>query len=491
MAAGNWRNIDPGELVEHLKMHGGSVAGASRSMNVPESTLRSHVARYGIDLEAIKAGVAIDPPDPMTTTERVINRYVDVERVVDPHEIVDLQSRVARLQERDKYRERIHKELTDQANIAHRIEKAVGPYMRSLQLPKVQAPIIDRKASEPITLQLTLNDIHWGKVFDGAVLRGLNAYNPNIAARRLQKVVDVTLRWIENYESMGHPVEKLIIPAIGDNVNGNLHPEDEDNYADIMVQAVDMALVMGQIGWELAHYVPEIVWVWPAGDNHSRLTKKSATSAKAMGTTVNTSLATSVSLLLAQLDHVKVLIDRSHHTFFTVYGRTHGVAHGNLLMGGGGQLGIPAYGMAREHHGNLAETVILAKTQNADLRLTEGLTVSERMNRLQELLDGIVDHTFIGHFHTRASLEFAYGDLAVEPSAMGTDPYARDALRRFSPARQMLRAIHPKHDIIGEHVLHLNEFKDPNVQSRYHWGIEDQANANPAEMMSEWLHGRE
>ena len=51
----------------------------------------------------------------------------------------------------------------------------------------------------------------------------------------------------------------------------------------------------------------------------------------------------------------------------------------------------------------------------------------------------------------------------------------------------MLRAIHPTHDVIGEHVIHLGEHKDPDAQSRYHWGIEDRDNANPAEMMAEWL----
>jgi hypothetical protein len=159
-------------------------------------------------------------------------------------------------------------------------------------------------------------------------------------------------------------------------------------------------------------------------------------------------------------------------------------------MGGGGSLGIPAYGMAREHHGNLAETVIMAKRQSAELRLDQSMGDEERLQKLQGLLDGIVDHTIIGHFHTRAVLEFAHGDLSVEPSAMGTDPYARDALRRFSPPRQMLRAIHPTHDVIGEHVIHLGEHKDPTAQSRFHWGVEDRDNANPAEMMAEWVADR-
>lgn len=475
-------------MIEHaLAVYGGIITQAASALGVGEKQLRHRIRLMHIDLASYrKAGLRLpgvgEGPDLVQQTV--------VERVVEPQEMVQMQTKVVRLQERDRQREQIHKELMAQANVAHRIERLVSPYMQALQLPAVKAPKLDKREGSAITLQLTLNDIHWGKCFDLGVMRDLNAYNPNIAARRLQKVVDTTIAWIENYREMGHPVEKLIIPAIGDNVNGNLHPEDEDNYADIMVQAVDMSLVMGQIGWELAAHVPEVVWVWPAGDNHSRLTKKSATSAKAIGTTVNTMLATSTALLLAQSPHVKMLIDRSHHTFFSVYGRTHGVAHGNLLMGGGGSLGIPAYGMAREHHGNLAETVIMAKRQHAELKLAQGMTEAERLEKLQGLLDGIVDHTFIGHFHTRAVLEFAHGDLAVEPSAMGPDPYARDALRRFGTPRQMLRAIHPKHDIIGEHVIHLGEHKDVNATSRYHWGILDRDNANPAEMMQEWHDAR-
>lgn len=478
--------INRDALIKVLSIYGGQIAVAARALGMAERTVRMRINDYKIDIDAIRnmgPQLEMNPIDVQleSVTEKVI------ERVAEPREIIEAQTKVARLEERDRSRQRVHKELVKDANVAHRIEKVIGPYMEALQLPKVEAPEIDRDEGKAITLQLTLNDIHWGKVFDGATLRDLNAYNPNIAARRLQKVVDTTVKWIKNYEEMGHPIEHLIIPAIGDNVNGNLHPEDEDNYADIMVQAIDMALVMGQIGWELAHYVPKITWVWPAGDNHSRLTKKSATSAKAMGTTVNTMLATSVALLLRQQDHVKVLIDRSHHTFYNVYGRTWGAAHGNLLAGGGGQLGIPAYGMAREHHGNLAETVIMAKRSSQELRLDPSMSDADRLAKLQGMLDGIVDHTIIGHFHTRAFLEFAHGDLSVEPSAMGTDPYARDALRRFSPPRQMLRAIHPTHDVIGEHVIQLGEHKDPLATSRFHWGVEDRDNANPAEMMDEWL----
>ena len=479
-------NVSRESLVKVLSIYGGNVMWTVRALNMTEHAVRAMIRDHKIDLDAIRdAGPQLEL-NPIDVQKTVVMEQV-VEREGDPREIIEAQTKVARLEERDRSRERVHKELLKDANVAHRIEKVVAPYMKALQLPRVTAPEIDRSIGKPITLQLTLNDIHWGKVFDGATLRGLNAYNPNIAARRLQKVVDTTVKWIKNYEEMGHPIEHLIIPAIGDNVNGNLHPEDEDNYADIMVQAIDMALVMGQIGWELAHYVPKITWVWPAGDNHSRLTKKSATSAKAMGTTVNTMLATSVALLLRQQEHVKVLIDRSHHTFYNVYGRTWGAAHGNLLAGGGGQLGIPAYGMAREHHGNLAETVIMAKRSSQELRLDANMSDSERLMKLQGMLEGIVDHTIIGHFHTRAFLEFAHGDLSVEPSAMGTDPYARDALRRFSPPRQMLRAIHPTHDVIGEHVIQLGEHKDPLATSRFHWGVEDRANANPAEMMDEWL----
>jgi hypothetical protein len=476
------------EVKRLLSIYGGNLTWAGKAVGLSERQMRSLARdKYRLDINSFRAaGPKLDTKP--IEVPKDIEQVREVERRVEPAELVQAQTKVARLEERDRQRERIHKELTKQANVAHRIEKTVEPYMRALALPAVEAPTIEREEGKAITLSLTLNDIHWGKVFDGAVLRGLNAYNPNIAARRLQKVVDTTVKWIENYREMGHPVEKLIIPAIGDNVNGNLHPEDEDNYADIIVQMIDMSLVMGQIGWELSHHVPEIVWVWPAGDNHSRLTKKSATSAKAMGTTVNTALATNVALLLSQVKHNKVLIDRSHHTFYNVYGRTWGAAHGNLLAGGGGSLGIPAYGMAREHHGNLAETVIMAKRQMHELKFDPGATEAERLQRLQGLLEGIVDHTLIGHFHTRAFLEFAHGDLSVEPSAMGTDPYARDALRRFSPARQMLRAIHPTHDVIGEHVIQLGEFKDPDVQSRYHWGIEDRDNANPAEMMDEWLN---
>lgn len=475
--------LERGPVEAALTHTGGNITGAGRMLGASERQVRFAIGKYGIDIRPYReAG-----PRPLEEGARITEHVIEVEREVDPAEMVALETKVRRLQDQSTRRERDWKEMTRQADLAQRLSDTITPHMERLQLPAVKAPKLERGDRSSITLQQVLSDLHWGKEFTAPMIGGLNAFNPNIAARRMQHVVDVIGEWREDFLRQGRPVERLVLPIIGDMFNGELHPEDEDNYAPILVQGTDCSLVVAQMIAELAHWFPRIDIIAPAGDNHTRLTKKSATSAKAFGTTVNTMFIQNISLLLRGIKHVHVHMDISHQTFYRIYDETWGACHGNMLKGGGGQLGIPAYGMLRHHNGAIAERVLLAKRATKELRLNDTMTTEERLEAMFDLLEGIVDHNLIGHFHTRQILEFTTGDVRLSPSAMGTDPYARDALRKpGGGARQIAQAIHPKHGIIGDYVTNLDQFRDPECTSRYHWGVMDGGVADAAVLMDEW-----
>lgn len=471
-----------GAVERALQVHGGNITAAGKALGVSERAVRYAIDKHDIDIDVIRAV----GPTTFADGEQVVTREKVVVKEVPPADYVALETKVRRLEDKASRRERDWKEMTRQADLAQRLSDAVAPHMERIQLPSVKAPKLAPGDKSPITLQQVISDVHWGKVFHAPMINGLNAYGPEIAARRMQHVVDVVGAWKENYEAQGRPVERLVLPLIGDNFNGNLHPEDEDNYADTLIQCIDVSLVLAQMIAEMAHWFPRIDIVAPAGDNHTRLTKKSATSAKAFGTTLNTMMLTNISLLLRGIKHVHVHMDISHQTYYNIYGRTWGACHGNMLKGGGGSLGIPAYGMRRHHDGSIAETVILAKRQARELQFAESTPMEERLQQMYGLLEGIVDYSLVGHFHTRQVLEFTTGALFLMPSAMGPDPYARDALRKpGSMARQMLFAIHPKLDIIGEHEIRLNQFMSHDEKSRYDWGVLERG-GDAAAIMDEW-----
>jgi hypothetical protein len=480
-------DFHPDQIRAAIINSGGSVKAAASSLGMSRYALYRLMKAQRIDADLIRAELAMGISAPEEGGGAVEQKkIVEVVKEVPPADYVALETKVRRLQDQHARRERDWKEMSRQANIGDRIMDAIAPRLQEIQIPTVRKPKIATGDRSPVTLMAPLSDIHWGKVFFEAQTGGLNAYGPEIAARRLQHVVDVIGAWKKNYEAQGRPVERLVVPMIGDNFNGNLHPEDEDNYADSLVQCIDVSLVLAQMIAEMAHWFPRIDIVAPAGDNHTRLTKKSATSAKAFGTTLNTVMMTSIAMLLRGIKHVKVHMDISHQTYFNIYGKTYGACHGNMLKGGGGSLGIPAYGMRRHHDGSIAETVILAKRHARELKFEKDTPLEERLSRMYSILEGIVDFSLVGHFHTRQVLEFTTGALYLLPSAMGPDPYARDALRKpGSMARQMLFAIHPKLDIIGEHEIRLNQFMDHSATSRYKWGVIDNG-GDAASLMNEW-----
>ena len=471
------------ELEKLLRHHKGNLTQTAANLGIARSTLTGHVERKGIDIEAIKRETEDAKPEDV--------RIEKVEVEVTPQQIVQAEGRAARAEQKAARMQKTWKELVRRADMTDQMIQSITPLLSDIRLPAIEPPSVDPRERSPITLKPVANDWHCGKVFDSDMINGINAYSPNIMARRVQKYSDVIAAWVSNYQNMGHTVERIIVPAIGDLVNGELHPEDESNYAGPMTQVVDLSLVFAQFIWEIAHLVPKLDIIWPAGDNHSRLTRYSATSAKAYQTTLNTVIGHMVSLMLAEVKHVNIHVAHQHQVYYQVYDKTWGACHGNMLKGGGGQLGIPAYGMRRHHDGNIATSVILAKQTMKELSLEKNMSVDDRMTAMYDALSGLVDHTLIGHFHQRSVLEFAHGDVHVMPALMGSDPFAVDALRKPGSApRQVMYACHPRHDIIGEHVVEMSEFKDLNVSSRYNWGISDTSIDNMNEMWRGFVDNR-
>lgn len=454
------------QLLKALNETGWVNTEAARLIGTSEASVRRRIRKYGL--------VAPIAEKPEPTPDETIDRAVDNRR------------KVAEQRERDK----AWKRMEERADITGRILDTIVPYMEAAKVPQVRKVQPKKLPKRPVTFVTPLNDLHWGKLVDKNTLNMLNEYGPNVAALRIQHWVDTVISWAASYEDMGHEVERIVLPLLGDIVNGELHPEDEDNYAPSIVQTIDCSLVLAQAIYEIAAALPhtQIDLIAPAGDNHTRLTKKSATSAKAFGTTLNTVLCTNIGILTGPLENVTLSMDVSHQTFFRVYDKTFGACHGNMLRGGGGQLGIPAYGMRRHHDGAIAETVVLAKRQVRDLRLTQNMTVDDRLKALYGAVEGIVDKSLVAHFHTHQKLEFTTGDLTVLPALMGPDPYARDALRKpASLARQLIMVQHPEHGDLSEHVVHLNHIMDESdTSSRYTWGAMGSSTFDPYGMMKSW-----
>ena len=366
---------------------------------------------------------------------------------------------------------KINKELAHNASVVSATASIVVPWMEAnMQLPPVKAPKKPTGDREAIWILLSINDNHFGATFDLDIMGGLNAFSPSICALRIERVCDVVRMWVENYARVGNPVAGIVIAFNGDNFNGSLAHEDTNNYARVVQQAGDIAAIHAQMTWEIAHMVPEVVCVCPGGDNHTRSTKRNVNSGASAATSWSTIYHWSMKAMLKSVKHVRFHIDIDRLVYVQICGKTWGITHGDMMKGGGGSLGFPAYGARRHHDGSVAETVVLAKRAAQDVKFANDMTEAQKLERMIAAIDKIVDYSLIGHFHIDMSLPLPSGKLKVAPSLMGADPFAKDNLRKYSEAAQTFWALHPKRGIIGEHPVHLQSIVEDGP-SRYHWGV--------------------
>jgi len=141
-----------------------------------------------------------------------------------------------------------------------------------LQLPAwLSKPTIT--ADAPGVPGLMLSDLHWGEIVKPAQVNGVNAFNLEIARRRLRTVIDKTIKLCKILDrDMRYP--GIVVKLGGDMVGGNIHEElQATNEANIMPVMLDL----------YRHLVPAItlladvfgnVFLPCVSGNHDRATKK-------------------------------------------------------------------------------------------------------------------------------------------------------------------------------------------------------------------------
>lgn len=412
--------------------------------------------------------------------EKTFNKRVqEATREATPAELAKAEQRVIKAQENARKFRQIAGELARDTNIIEEVGEILRPIVEDFQFPELDTPQhLAGKTDDPFTLLLSLNDIHFGDIVDPKRINGINAYSPNIAARRIEHVVDMTKVWAHNYRQIGE-VDELVVLLNGDNFSGmhQIHPDEAVEYARVGKQAMDSALLLSQAIWELSHFFPKVRVIAPAGDNHTRSTRRNATSSVAIETSWSSLHHEMIASLLGNVPHVDFNFAASYQVFFDVKGHTWAAAHGHMLKGGGGQLGIPAYALKRLHDATASKGVIMAK--NLDHSQFE--TVEDATKQIT----GIVKHTIIGHFHQQFFAQFNGGDVRIAPSLKGSDSFSNDVLAKYSPAAQSLFAIHPEHDVVGDHTINVQHIREDG-DTRYLWGALE-GDSTAAQIMREWV----
>lgn len=405
----------------------------------------------------------------LTPVEPVATR-LDPTTEADPAELVAMRRQVERANaEATSLRAQL-KHAAKHTNIVEDVRDMLAPVITGCVIPRPQQlPRATRsKRRKPLTAVWHLTDLHFDEIVEASTLNGVNAYSPQIAAARIQYTVDTLADITANYDT-NHGFDELVIAVNGDTFGGAIHPDSAEYAARVARQALNAALIVAQVTTECATRFPKVRVLGTVG-NHTRSTHRMPTGSARVDSSWELLMHEQAAALLAQVPNVAYEVAKGY-TLDTMIGPSRwAFSHGDAVKGGGGALGIPAYGVKRQHDANREWSIVLAGMQSL-------------------ATDSIVKHTRVGHFHTFIAWQAGAGDIALCPSPKGVDPFVKDVLGKYSPPQFLIEIVHPEHDVIAQHLVDLSHIVDPGVDCRYVWNASGDLGMT-VDVMREWQVAR-
>jgi len=432
--------------------------------SVSETTIRRWADKH--DLRAWyledKLKRSQDEVKDLKATVEQLTKDLDSPRTATPDELVYAEKELEKAKARVSKYKTIAQSLARDANLMDDIKEHLEGFLEDVKINpiNVKPPKVLNNHS-PVSLVLGLSDGHVFDTVDPRTVNGQNNYNPNIAALRLERVVDVTVTQAENYSSF-RGVDELVVLLNGDNISGmdNIHPEESTDAARICKQVLNTALLYSQVIIELAQAFPKVRVVCSADDNHSRTTKKAATSSVSRDTSWNTIFNELVAAHTIHLSNVDFHMGESYLTFFEVKGATWCLTHGHNVKGGG-MAGVPVNGLKKLNDIAVSKSVAAIKSVDLDSITSLDEAIS--------LMRGLVSVVLMGHFHQSAGIQQNGTVVKIMPSLKGPDTFSLDILGKYNPAEQALYAVSAEHGIVGDHCIYLQDIVE-EAPSRYVMG---------------------
>lgn len=381
---------------------------------------------------------------PRTITEARVDA-IDTLPDADPAEVVHLKRRINRLENEASSLRKQVKHSGEHANLVDDVADLLQPVLDRMVAPPYAPPPRLKRHADPVTLVWHLTDLHFGEIVDPATVQGVNEYTPDIAAMRVQHTLDIIRKVAEDRRG---GVNKIVVAVNGDTIGGAIHPESTEYAFGVSIQTVAAAELLAQVGVELAHTFDEVEFLGTVG-NHPRSQTKQPTGRALVETSWEYLIHRHAKALMRDLANVEYKI-ASGYVLDTYIGPSRwAFSHGDAARGGGGQLGIPAYGLKKQHDAAREWSLVLAE-------LTD-LTAAS-----------VVKHSRYGHFHTLFQWHAGHADIALAPSPKGPDTYVMHTLGKYSPPMFLLEIVHPEHDLIGSVKVDLTRVIDTDAL-RWDW----------------------
>lgn len=275
-------------------------------------------------------------------------------------------------------------------------------------------------STSPITAVASLTDLHIGEFVDGEQMNGMNSYNFDVFNKRLYGWTSQVINLI-NLRRSYTDVHKLVVPMLGDMVNGEIHNElIRTNLDHAMGQMARGANLIAQSLMTFAQHVSEVEVPCVIG-NHHRLSKEIYYKDKYVGW--DYMLYQWVAALCKQQTNIKFHIPKSFYTIIEVEGNKILIHHGDGM---------------RSSNGSMQKQVDALRQALA----TQSL---------------FFDSMMIGHYHHVDEIDIGTGPAIMCGCMKGTDEYAL-VHGLASAASHVLTFWHPKHGYISRDNIYLQRF---------------------------------
>lgn len=270
---------------------------------------------------------------------------------------------------------------------------------------------VPRKAGSRATPVLMLSDLHLDEVVNPSEMRGMNAYNREIAEARLERTAENFVRVCRDYWS-GITYDGVIMMLGGDLLSGEIHDELRESNEDSVLGSLvywtnPLARIVSLLADEFGKvHVPVVV------GNHGRTTRKPRAKFRARSN-YDWVLGHSLARTFVNDDRVSFDIPDSADCRVEVYDKAILLTHGDQATGGSGIGGIwPPI-----------------------------MRLAARKRAQGDATGAPFDLMTIGHWH-----QLVYGpDFVVNGSLKGYDEYAAVSNFAFEPPQQAAWLMTPEH----------------------------------------------
>ncbi|MDD3371637.1 MAG: hypothetical protein PHE27_07430 [Alphaproteobacteria bacterium] len=422
-ALDNYNEENPHEiLIRSLRVAGVDLTAALRNPTAPEKENE------------------IDDIDISTLSEEeILKLFKDTKR-----EVTHLQNQLDSKDSSLEAQRNIVKELKkENKNLAKKVlstdeiyYKLSEQFIRPVCLSPVE-PVEAKDGEQPLFVGAILSDLHLTEEVKAEEVMGINTYNTDVGAKRLEQFTESLIRFCDGYGKDKVQYQGIVLNIAGDIVSGNIHPElEKTNRTRRMQDRFGQVDTYSASGFDAAFEAAEllipviealrdrfgIVKVPIVVGNHGRNGEKYVYKGH-----VHDSYDFLAGKLLekhfARDPKVEIIVSESTDLIYDIYNWRFFLTHGDRMGVKGGDGIIGPIG-----------PIIRGVKKIRDQLANHGI---------------IIDYALLGHFH-RSIMD---SNIIVNGSLIGPNAYSSDNRFTPEPPQQTMFLVHPEDGIILHHNI--------------------------------------